>query len=101
MSQLEKKLINNQKDDHVIALRKINNLFQNLYFNGDIQERSASYIPYYMKFGPLFFDVLIKKLDPLEKDYIILKGFYKSVIKPSKSSPMRPRTWENFGFGGI
>ena len=43
--------------------------------NGDIQERSASYIPYYMKFGSLFFDVLIKNLDPLEKDYIILKGF--------------------------
>ena len=73
--KLERKLINNQKDNHVIALRKINNLFQDLYFNGDIQERSASYIPYYMKFGSLFFDILIKNLDPLEKDYIILKGF--------------------------
>ena len=54
---------------------KQNNLFDDIYFNGEIQERSASYIPYYMKYGSLFIDILIKKLNPLEKDYIILKGF--------------------------
>ena len=73
--KLEKKIISNQKDEHLVALKKINNLFENLYFGDDIQERSCSYIPYYMKYGSLFFDILIKKLDPLEKDYIILKGF--------------------------
>ena len=75
LSRLDRKIINSQKDGHLIAFKKINNLFDDLYFNGKIQERSASYIPYYMKYGSSFFDVLIKKLNPLEKDYVILKGF--------------------------
>ncbi len=73
--KLEKKIIKGQKSEHSLALSKINDLYDNIYFNGLIQERSLSYIPYYMQYGCEFFKTLIKKLEPLEKDYIILEGF--------------------------
>ena len=73
--RLEKKIIKNQKFLHEKEFENINTLFDGIYFNKKIQERSMSYLPYYMKYGSLFFDILIKKTNPLEKDYIILKGF--------------------------
>lgn len=73
--KLEKKLIKGQKSNHLVALKKINDLFDKIYFNGIIQERASSYIPYYMKYGSKFFNILVENLKPLEKDYVILEGF--------------------------
>ena len=73
--KLEKKLVKGQKSNHLVALNKINDLFDKIYFNGIIQERASSYIPYYMKYGSKFFNILVENLKPLEKDYVILEGF--------------------------
>ena len=73
--KLEKKLIKGQKSNHLVSLKKINDLFDKIYFNGIIQERASSYIPYYMKYGSKFFNILVENLKPLEKDYVILEGF--------------------------
>ncbi len=72
--KLEKKIIKNQKKDHTDFLSDLTRIYFNLYYKNLIQERSFSYIPYYLKYGDKFFDMLLKKINCLENGYIILKG---------------------------
>ena len=40
--------------------------------NNMIQERIISFIPYYLKYGPRFFDLLIRESSIFDNKYIIL-----------------------------
>ena len=73
--KLEKKSIRHQKEYYTNFLSHLNKIHGAVYRDGVIQERSFSYIPYYLKYGDKFFDILTKKLNSLESGYIILKGF--------------------------
>jgi len=71
---IERKIIKNQKKNHVEFLKKLSNIHSHVYSNNIIQERRLTFLYYYLKYGNNFFDILFKKLDCLEKEYIILKG---------------------------
>ena len=70
-----KKIIKYQKKDHFEYLNILIQVYSNLYQKNIIQERSFSFFSYYLKYGNNFFEILSKKLNCLESDYIILKGF--------------------------
>ena len=71
---VERKIIKNQKKNYVEFLKQLSNIHSHVYNNNIIQERRLTFLYYYLKYGNKFFDTLFKKLDCLEKEYIILKG---------------------------
>jgi uncharacterized protein YllA (UPF0747 family) len=48
-------------------------LKEKLFPGAGLQERSDNFIPYFLKYGPLFFDRLMEHLDPLEPGFVLLE----------------------------
>ena len=71
---IERKIIKNQKKNHLEYLKQISDIHSHVYCDNIVQERRLTFLYYYLKYGDIFFDTLFKKLDCLEKEYIILKG---------------------------
>ena len=56
---LEKKAIRAQKKKLGVEAERISRLKAALFPNGSLQERSENFIPYYLQYGPDFFDALL------------------------------------------
>ncbi|SHJ09783.1 bacillithiol biosynthesis cysteine-adding enzyme BshC [Algibacter luteus] len=70
---LEKRLLKAQKrklSDEVERMIKIKN---ELFPNGSLQERNANFSEFYLDYGELLIAMLIKNLEPLKSEFLIMK----------------------------
>ncbi|MFZ4544139.1 MAG: bacillithiol biosynthesis cysteine-adding enzyme BshC [Saprospiraceae bacterium] len=71
---LEAKMIKAEKNKQDTAIQQIRTLVQKYCPNGGLQERTDNFLPYYIKYGPDFFDQLLQICDPLKKGFIVVKA---------------------------
>jgi len=70
--KLEKKLLKSEKKKHEDALNQITQLKAKLFPNNSLQERYDNFIPFYLKHGENFIEILQKELSPLDAKFVIL-----------------------------
>lgn len=73
INNLEGRLHKAEKQKHEVALNQIKNLKEKLFPKNGLQERYDNFIPFFLKYGWQYFDILLKELDPLQKGLIIIK----------------------------
>jgi uncharacterized protein YllA (UPF0747 family) len=73
IKSLEEKIISTQKKKNETVVQQIHRMKDKFFPNGSIQERLENFIPYYLKYGPAFFEILLENINPLEKDFIIFE----------------------------
>lgn len=72
MRSLEKKLLKAEKKNHSEALQNIENIKDELFPGGTLQERKENFGMFYVKYGEDFIPSLLKNLHPLDFKYTIL-----------------------------
>jgi bacillithiol biosynthesis cysteine-adding enzyme BshC len=73
LEQLESRVVKAEKQKHETALNQIKSLVQKFCPNGGLQERYDNFLPYYIKYGRDFFDVLLEECDPLKPGIIVIE----------------------------
>ena len=72
LDKLEEKLIRNEKKKHETALQQITKIKHQLFLNNTLQERYANFIPFYLKHGDNFIEILKENLNPLNPNFVVL-----------------------------
>ena len=62
-----------EKQKNETTLNQIRLLAQKFFPNGGLQERSDNFLPYYLKQGDGFFDVLNEYLNPLVEGFVVIE----------------------------
>ena len=70
--KLEKKLLKSEKKQYKDSLNQITKLKAKLFPNNSLQERYNNFIPFYLKHGDNFIEILLKELNPLDAKFVIL-----------------------------
>ncbi len=70
---LKEKVIRSQKKKNETEVSQIQKLKEKLFPSGKLQEREDSMIPYYLKWGDRFIEMLKENLEPFKKEFYILK----------------------------
>jgi len=63
IEKLEAKLRKAEKNKHDVAIQKIKKFKEKLFPDGMLQERYENFIPYYLKYGDAFFEMLLNNGD--------------------------------------
>lgn len=69
---LEAKLLKALKAKDEAAVNQIRKLKENLFPNDSLQERSVNFMQFYLKQGPVFFDVIMANANVLNKQFTII-----------------------------
>ena len=72
LDQLESRLVRAEKSKHETALNQIRSLKEKLFPHNGLQERHDNFLSLYLKYGRSFFDILLKHLDPLKKQFLLI-----------------------------
>jgi len=72
VDQMTNRIVRAEKQKHDVAIKQIEKLKTKLFPKNGLQERVDNFIPFYLKHGDTFFDTLLKELNPLEKDMVIV-----------------------------
>jgi bacillithiol synthase len=70
---IEAKLLKSEKQKQETTIQQIRTLAQKYFPNGGLQERTDNFLPFYVKHGADFFEVLKQKLNPLEQGMIVIQ----------------------------
>lgn len=70
--KFEQKLIRLEKKKHENALNTISKIKQQLFPENCLQERFDNFIPFYLKDGENFIEMLKDNLDPLDTNFVVL-----------------------------
>ena len=70
---LEGRLMRAEKQKHDVAVNQIRAIKDKLFFSNGLQERRDNFLSFYVKYGPEFFNILKKELDPLDKRFVVIK----------------------------
>ena len=70
--KFEQKLIRLEKKKHENALNTISKIKQQLFPENCLQERFDNFIPFYLKEGENFIEMLKDNLDPLDTNFVVL-----------------------------
>ena len=70
--QLEEKLLRIAKQKNESSLNQICKIKQQLFTNNSLQERYHNFIPFYLKGGDNFIEILKENLNPLNPNFVIL-----------------------------
>ena len=73
LDHLEQKLLRVAKREQELPLQRLDKFHATLFPDGALHERRENFIPYYLQYGPAFFDHLLEALDPLERAFTILE----------------------------
>ena len=71
LKKIEQKLNKAEKQKHSISLNQISQVKSKLFPSNSLQERQDNIIPFYLKYGVSFIDLLKRNLYPLEQDFSI------------------------------
>ncbi len=72
VDKLESRLMRAEKQKHDTALNQIRSLKEKLYPANGLQERYDNFLPFYMRYGRHFFEVLIEELNPLKEGFVVI-----------------------------
>ena len=72
LDKLQEKLIRNEKKKHETALQQISKIKHQLFPNNILQERYANFMPFYLKHGDNFIEILKENLNPLNPNFVVL-----------------------------
>lgn len=72
IENLEKKLIKAEKRNYQIRLEQIDQIKEELFPNGSLQERTENFGMLYVRWGQGFIDELIRHFDPLAFEFAVL-----------------------------
>lgn len=72
IDQLESRLVRAEKQKHETALNQLRSIREKLFPNNGLQERYDNFLPFYLKHGELFFDILKQHLNPFDAQFLIL-----------------------------
>lgn len=72
LAQFEKKLIRIEKQKHENAISQISKIKAQLFPQNSLQERFDNFIPFYLKDGENFIEMLKDNLNPLDTNFVVL-----------------------------
>ena len=72
LKKVEHKLLKHEKQKHQNALSQISVVKTKLFPNNLLQERHENFIPFYLKYGIEFFDLLKTELKPCEHTFTLI-----------------------------
>ena len=75
LKKIEHKLLKLEKQKHQNALSQISVIKTKLFPNNVLQERHENFIPFYLKYGVEFFDLLKKELKLFERKFILFSDY--------------------------
>ncbi len=73
LENLEGRLMRAEKQKHDVAVNQIRAIKDKLFFSNGLQERRDNFLSFYVKYGPGFFEILKKELNPLDKRFVVIK----------------------------
>lgn len=73
LDRLEKRLLKAQKNKLSDEVRRLVSLQNELFPNGNLQERTDNFSNLYVQYGPLFIERLLKELDPLRGAFAVIR----------------------------
>ncbi len=71
--QWESRLVRAEKQKHEVTISQLRSLREKLFPGGSLQERHDNFIPYYLKYGERYFDLLKENLNPFDAGFLILE----------------------------
>jgi bacillithiol biosynthesis cysteine-adding enzyme BshC len=71
LDQLQNRLHRAEKQKHDTAVGQIKKMKERLFPNHGLQERTDNFIPYFLKYGFEYFEILKQELDPLSDGFIV------------------------------
>lgn len=74
LDQLGDRLVRAEKQKHEVAINQLQKLNTRFFPNGGLQERTDNFIPFYLKYGSRFFEILTNELDPLENGFVVIEA---------------------------
>ncbi|MEW6467298.1 MAG: bacillithiol biosynthesis cysteine-adding enzyme BshC [Bacteroidota bacterium] len=72
LRNIESKLLRAEKHKQETTLNQAAKLKEKLFPQDRLQERHDNFIPFYLKHGRAFFEMLIENMDPLELEFLVL-----------------------------
>ncbi len=72
LEQWESRLRRAEKQKHETSLNQIKTLKEKLFPGGGLQERSEGFLPFYVKYGPAFFDEIKAAVVPFEAGFCVV-----------------------------
>ena len=72
LEQLQSRIERAEKAKHEVSIQQIRSVKERLFPNNSLQERTDSFLPYYLRIGDRYFDILIHMLKPLEKGFVVI-----------------------------
>ena len=72
LKKIEHKLLKHEKQKYQNALSQISVIKTKLFPKKALQERHENFIPFYLKYGVVFFDLLKKELKPFEHKFTLI-----------------------------
>lgn len=73
IEQIESRLVRAEKQKHEVALNQIKSIKEKLFPNRGLQERVDNFIPFFLKYGWEYFEILKLHLNPLEKELVVIE----------------------------
>jgi bacillithiol synthase len=74
LEQLESRIVRAEKQKHETSLNQIKSLVQKFCPNGGLQERFDNFLPFYVKYGQTFFDVILQQSNPLQEGFVVINA---------------------------
>lgn len=72
LEKLETRLLRTEKQRQETAINQIKKLQEKLGLPNSLQERRENFIPLYLKYGDGLIDFLVEKLNPLQKEFLVV-----------------------------
>lgn len=69
---LEEKITRAEKKKNEVSLQQIQKLKEKFFPGGSFQERHENFIPYYLKYGESFFDLLLESFQPVPGQLLVI-----------------------------
>ena len=69
LDQIETRLLRAEKQSHDNAISQIRTLKERLFPGNGLQERYDNFLPFYLKYGEEWFDLLMEGFDPLDRKF--------------------------------
>jgi bacillithiol synthase len=73
IEQWQGRLIRAEKQKHEVTLNQIRALKDKLFPGGGLQERHTNFMPFFLRYGERFFDIMKDKLLPLDQGFVVLE----------------------------
>jgi uncharacterized protein YllA (UPF0747 family) len=72
LEQIQQRMVRSLKQQHETELKQIDQLYQQLFPNGSLQERTDNFMNIYAQSGKSFIEMLINELKPLADQMVVI-----------------------------